>query len=190
MNRDAEKTRDWQRRSAERAHARAQERARVRAEAGERTTLAPVSKRKLEREAAAGPKRSRRSRSTLRDGAGFAASPAQRAKVAGMASIHSGQGPCDPAHLWPRGRGGCDSPLCVVPLTRAEHDAFDRGGLDILGDLINHGCWDELAHMALVHQVDPLSMLHRLTGERHLPESEMRREAERLARRMVEEVSR
>lgn len=98
------------------------------------------------------------------------ASPAQRAKVREARSIVSLQQGCDPAHLWPRGRGGCDDPLCVVPLTRAEHEAFDRGQLDILADLIAAGCWAEMAHMVQVHHVDPLSMLHRLTGCRSLRE--------------------
>src|SRR5262245_34760278 len=83
------------------------------------------------------------------------ASPAQRAKVANAVSIVSSQGPCDPAHLWPRGRGGCDHPDCVVPLTREEHAAFDEGRLDLLPYLIDptRGAWEELAHMIEVHQV-------------------------------------
>lgn len=94
------------------------------------------------------------------------ASPAQRSKVAGRASIVSGQSPCDPAHVWPRGRGGCNSVDCVIALTRLEHQAFDNGDLDILPYLIDHGCWVEMAHAVLVHQVDPIALLQRLTGDR------------------------
>jgi len=97
------------------------------------------------------------------------ASKMQREKVIGRPSIVSGLGPCDPAHLWPRAKGGCDSPFCVVPLIRPEHRAFDDGHLDLLPHLISAGCWDEIAHMVQEHHVDPLSLLHRLTGERHVP---------------------
>lgn len=97
------------------------------------------------------------------------ASDAQRDKVRGAVSIVSGETPCDPAHLWPRGLGGCDDPLCVVALTRLEHRAFDDGALDVLPYLIARGLWAELAHMVGVHHVDPLAMLQRLTGERYVP---------------------
>lgn len=100
----------------------------------------------------------------------FAASLAQRRKVADMVSIVSGQGPCDPAHLWARGRGGCDDPLCVIPLTRREHRLFDIGQLDILPSLIAAGCWAELAHAIEAHHVSPVSLLRRCTGERYVPE--------------------
>lgn len=98
------------------------------------------------------------------------ASPEQREKAGTRGSIISGQTPCDPAHLWPRGMGGCDSPLCVIPLTRAEHRAFDDGKFDVLPYLIAHGCWAEMAHMIEAHHVDPIAMLQRLTGERWAPE--------------------
>lgn len=100
----------------------------------------------------------------------FAASHAQRRKIAGMASIVSGRSPCDPAHLWPRSRGGCDDPLCVVPLTRDEHRAFDQGRLDVLPSLIASGCWAELAHAIEAHHVSPLTLVRRCTGERYVPE--------------------
>jgi predicted restriction endonuclease len=38
----------------------------------------------------------------------------------------------DPAHLVPRGVGGCDDALCVVPLCRIHHRAYDRGTLDLV----------------------------------------------------------
>lgn len=98
------------------------------------------------------------------------ASHAQRAKVRAMlGSIVSGATPCDPAHIWPRGLGGCDDPLCVVPLTRAEHIAYDAGALDLLPYLIGHGMVDELAH-ALTHSRDLVGLLNRVTGERWAPE--------------------
>jgi hypothetical protein len=106
-------------------------------------------------------------------GSGFTpASREQRLKVAGRGSIVSGAGPCDPAHLTARAWGGCDDPLCVIPLTRAEHRAFDAGELDILGDLIDHGLWAELAHAIEAHHIDPISLVHRCTGERYVPASE------------------
>lgn len=64
----------------------------------------------------------------------FAASPAQRLKVAGKSCLVCGQSPCDPAHLIPRGllTEGQDEPLAVIALCRADHRAFDEGGLDLL----------------------------------------------------------
>lgn len=105
----------------------------------------------------------------MKQGRGFSASPAQREKVRDQGSIVSGQGPCDPAHLWPRGMGGCDDALCVVPLTRWEHRAFDAGDLDILPELIARRMIPEIQH-ALEHtNGDMLALLHRLTGDRYAP---------------------
>lgn len=95
-----------------------------------------------------------------------AASPAQRAKVNARGSIVSGQRPCDPAHLWPRSKGGCDEPDCVIALTREEHRAFDEGRLDILPALIAGDCWAELAHLIQAHRINPITLVHHLTGER------------------------
>jgi hypothetical protein len=99
------------------------------------------------------------------------ASAEQRGKVKGMAgSIVSAQYPVDAAHVWPRGRGGCSDPLCVVPLTRAEHEAYDRGELDLLPYLLAHGLVAELQH-ALGHaRGDLLGLLNLVTGERFAPE--------------------
>lgn len=82
----------------------------------------------------------------------------------------------DPAHLWPRGRGGCDDPLCVVPLRRDLHRQFDDGEFDLLPHLRPHynprAFLPELLH-ALDHaDGDLLGLLHRLTGERHYPKEE------------------
>jgi hypothetical protein len=101
------------------------------------------------------------------------ASPQQREKIARLAALGSiidGAGPCDPSHLWPRGKGGCDHEDCVVPLTREQHRAFDDGKLDILSSLIDRQCWAELAHMIEAHHVDPISLLQQLTNERWAPE--------------------
>lgn len=89
------------------------------------------------------------------------ASPAQRAKVRGQRCVHCGRPATDPMHVWKRGRGGCDDPLCVVPGCRRCHRAFDRGELDLLGDLVKR-YKPEIAH-ALMH-ADPVSLLARLTG--------------------------
>lgn len=97
------------------------------------------------------------------------ASRDQRSKVRDRPSIVSGQGPCDPCHLVSRAQGGCDHPDCVVPLTRAEHRAFDDGKLDLLPYLVAHGLWVELAHAVLVHHYDPVSLAERCTGDRYAP---------------------
>lgn len=79
----------------------------------------------------------------------------------------------DPAHLWPRGKGGCDDPLCVVPLERRYHRLFDEGKLDLLPALINGAYWPEIAHVIEAHQVSPTQLLERLTGEKWIPRSEL-----------------
>jgi len=63
----------------------------------------------------------------------MAATDAQRAAVAGCCCIVCGcDRRIDPAHLIPRSVGGCGHPLCVVPVCRAHHRAYDRGQLDLL----------------------------------------------------------
>ena len=63
----------------------------------------------------------------------MAATDAQRAAVAGRSCIVYGSDRrIDPAHLIPRPLGGCGHPLCVVPVCRAHHRAYDRGQLDPL----------------------------------------------------------
>jgi hypothetical protein len=57
-----------------------------------------------------------------------------------------------------------------VPLRRDVHRAFDDGELDLLPYLIAHGCFAELAHAVAEHQVDPIALLQRCTGERWTPE--------------------
>lgn len=93
------------------------------------------------------------------------ASKAQREKVSDGRSITGAEGPCDPAHIWPRSLGGCDDPLCVVPLLRQEHRAFDEGELDLLPFLVVHHV-PELQH-ALAHaRGDLIALLERVTGDR------------------------
>lgn len=92
------------------------------------------------------------------------ASPQQRAKRAAGLSIVSGASEgLDPAHLCPRGLGGCDDALCVVPLTRYEHEMFDRGKLDLLPYLVP-GHVDEIAHALHHYRGDLPALLERLTG--------------------------
>jgi hypothetical protein len=135
-----------------------------------RSNLKPGSK-SLQRGSTFSKPRTELARSSKRKRPSFTpASPAQRAKVRDAISIVSGEKPCDASHLTARAHGGCDDPLCVVPLTRLEHRAFDAGDLDILPYLIAHGFWAELAHAIQAHHVDPLSLIHRTTGVRWAPE--------------------
>ena len=93
------------------------------------------------------------------------ASNAQREKVKGRACVFTADDTAvDPAHLWPRSLGGCDDALCVVPLRRDAHRAFDDGELDLLPSLISAGCFEEMAHVIAAHRVSPLTLLRRLTG--------------------------
>jgi hypothetical protein len=107
-----------------------------------------------------------RRRTPLRRAAFSAASPAQRAKVAGGACLVCGRRPVDPAHLVPRSLGGCDQPDCVVPLCRAHHRLYDRGRLDLL-PYLEPRCRAELAH-GLMH-LGLLGVLRRVTGSRWAP---------------------
>ena len=70
----------------------------------------------------------------------FAASPAQRRKVAGQPCAICLSSPCDPAHLIDRSLTtiGQDDPLAVIPLCRTHHRRFDENGLDILPALEPH----------------------------------------------------
>jgi hypothetical protein len=77
-----------------------------------------------------------------------------------------GRAPADPAHLVPRSRGGCDHALCVLPLCRRCHRAFDEGQLDLLAQL-EPRYRAELAH-ALSH-LPLLALLRRVTGARWAP---------------------
>ena len=52
----------------------------------------------------------------------------------------------DPAHLIPRSMGGCGDPLCVVPLCRGCHRAYDLGRLDLLLPHLEPGWRAQLAH--------------------------------------------
>lgn len=97
------------------------------------------------------------------------AHPKQRAKVRDERCIYCGkdreQEKIDPAHLWDRSRGGCDDPLCVVPLCRSCHRRYDEKVLDILPVLITFKCFDEMAHVISAHEVSPYRLVARLTGE-------------------------
>jgi hypothetical protein len=91
----------------------------------------------------------------------------------------------DPMHLCPRSMGGCDHPDCTVSGRRDIHDAFDNGDLDLLPYLVPARHPDAYAR-EIVHALEHFDysltrLLHRLTGERHLPESEILRLAEAAA---------
>jgi hypothetical protein len=126
------------------------------------TPLASVSPRRVEREGTV--------RSTLRQGRGFSRVAGAETQGRRHGVDRQRPGPVRPSHLVPRAHGGCDHPDCVIPLTRAEHGAFDDGRLDILPFLIAHGCWVELGHAVVVHHYDPVSLAERCTGDRYVPE--------------------
>jgi hypothetical protein len=142
----------------------------------ERKPLAKVSaKRQAEEESGV---RKKRRGNGLNPGNGFQASAEQRAKVKLLPCVGCGHGDdgfgfeeetgVDPAHLWPRGKGGCDSRDCVVPLCRTCHRAFDQGELSLLERLAeNSEAWArELAHPILCHGVTPVELVRRLAGNR------------------------
>jgi hypothetical protein len=111
-----------------------------------------------------------------------AGSREQVAKRNAGASIVSGQTRgLHAAHICPRALGGCDDPDCTVPLTQAEHRAFDepdpRTGkrLDLLPYLVAHGCHAELSHALWHYRLDLVALLERVTGEKWEPQSSKRR---------------
>lgn len=102
----------------------------------------------------------------MRYSSGFAASPAQREKVAGQRCIVCLASPVDPAHLCPRAMGGCTHPACVICLCRKDHEAYDAGRLDLLPyfEAFRVEFQHALEHLA------PLRLLHVVTGVRWAPE--------------------
>jgi hypothetical protein len=122
-----------------------------------------------------------RRRSSLKRTKGFAASPTQRDKVKGLVCLGCGKEASedgslviDPAHLWPRGKGGCDKADCVIPLCRFVYDGsgchqlLDEGKLDLLDRLEERDFHDayakELAHPIAEHGVSLVALVRRLTG--------------------------
>lgn len=68
-----------------------------------------------------------------------------------------------PAYLIPRSLGGCGDALCVVPLCRRCHRAYDRGELDLVASL--EPAWRaQLAHA--VGHAGLIGALRRLRRER------------------------
>jgi hypothetical protein len=102
--------------------------------------------------------------SPLERAASMSATERQRAAVAGRTCIVCGADRrIDPAHLIPRSLGGCGDALCVVPMCRAHHRAYDRGELDLL-PYLEPGWRTQLAH-AVAH-VGLIGALRRISGQR------------------------
>jgi hypothetical protein len=119
----------------------------------------------------------RRTKARQRLGPISPASPGQRAKIRNATHClacgqeRSEYRTLDPAHLVPRGSGGCSDPDCVVPLCRTIdggcHRAFDdTRTLDLLKVIQDR--WPaevrEVAHM-LAH-VGPVGLVQRLANDR------------------------
>lgn len=62
----------------------------------------------------------------------FAASRAQREAVKGKDCAYCGRPGVDPAHIIDRSLGGCEDRLCVLPICRSCHRAYDEGQLNLL----------------------------------------------------------
>lgn len=117
--------------------------------------------------------------SKLKKGRGFVVSLAQRQKAREEPCVATGMTAeggynVDPAHLVSRAQGGCDDPLCVVPLVRPIHRQFDDGEYDLLPRLVKRRV-PELQHALGHYNGDVYALLRRLTGERWYPESEYRK---------------
>lgn len=180
---DPDKIAAWQERSREKQRQRAMERRPVPGQSN--STLRLVSDRRLVEasdmprpELAAIPPRP--GSTFKRRGSSFKpASPAQREAVAGWLCVHCngerGVLTVDPAHLTPRGGGwgGCDSPLCVIPLCRLCHSDFDgltTGVVDLAPILALDDWAEHRAHMAT--HLDYVTALQRLSGCKYAPVNE------------------
>ena len=140
----------------------------------ERKPMRSVSPKREAEEEAGARKRSRGT--TMNRTKSFEASPAQRAKVKGLACVGCGKEAggawaIDPMHVWPRGKGGCDDPACVLPGCRNVytgegcHRAFDNGELDLLPRLAGSEAWAlEQAHPIAKHGVGLVELVKRLGG--------------------------
>ena len=103
-------------------------------------------------------------------GPSLVASEAQRAAVSGCVCLVCGADRrIDPAHLIPRSLGGCADRLCVVPLCRRCHRAYDQGRLDLL-PYLEPGWRAQLAHavghVGLIGALRRISHARQLTGGR------------------------
>lgn len=78
------------------------------------------------------------------------ASREQRAKITDVACIVCARSPCHPAHLVDRSLGGCDHPLCVIPLCPTCHRAYDDHRTLDLTPFLEPRFRDEVAH-AVAH---------------------------------------
>ena len=98
--------------------------------------------------------------------ASMAASERQRAAVAERTCIVcDADKRIDPADLIPRSLGGCGDALCVVPLCRRCHRAYDRGELDLVPFL--EPAWRaQLAHA--VGHMGLIGALWRVSGRQDL----------------------
>jgi Uma2 family endonuclease len=118
----------------------------------------------LRRRAPLRANKSLKRKTPLRRTRSLAASDAQRAAVAGRRCIVCATDRrIDPAHLIPRKLGGCDHALCVAPLCRVHHRAYDGDQLDLLPHL-EPGWREQLAH-AVAH-VGLIGALRQITGKR------------------------
>lgn len=132
----------------------------------------------------------RKARKPMRRKGSMSADPKQQAKVAGLPCANcgreaGGEWAIDAAHLWPRSLGGCSHPDCVLPLCRNVfkhygcHPALDSGDLDILARLVDRGYFKEMAHAIEAHELSPLTLLKRLTGNEWVETESPEREAVR-----------
>lgn len=97
----------------------------------------------------------------MKRGKGFAASTAQRSKVAGEPGCRfCRRTPVDPAHVVSRARGGCNEPECVIALCREHHRQYDEGWLDVLSLLSKA----EQAHA--VNHIGIVAAYHQTTHQR------------------------
>lgn len=162
----------------------------------ERTPLRPVGEK---RQAEYDSGKRRNTGSTLKAGRGFGVAPAQRKKMKRLTCLGCGrevdpdipgEWTIDPAHLVPRGGGGCEDPLCVIPLCRHRHiptegchpifDGKVEGKSVDLHPRLARGGWEkELAH-AMGHGYSPLELLCRVTGEAWVPQRQFDAEKARV----------
>lgn len=107
----------------------------------------------------------------LRQGRGFAASPAQQRKVKNLPCVVCGRDRHEgveihAAHVYPRRFQHCDCPEGVVPLCSEHHRLADdqNESFDLMPHLVGRKYHAELVHAVAVHQVPIGHLLEQVTG--------------------------
>lgn len=88
------------------------------------------------------------------------ASKAQREKVKGSVCRSCGDELVHPAHVIDRSLGGCNDPLCVLPLCPSCHRDYDGGKAEVLPFLSKAEQAHAVGHVGIVSALKRTTNLH------------------------------